>query len=64
LTPAFEYCSYDVLTLVAEKEHLLVDHGGKHPDYNFYHYAGVTVVGDKGTHVNEEKPVNVRSNMP
>jgi NADH-quinone oxidoreductase subunit I len=64
LTPAFEYCSYDVLTLVAEKEHLLVDHGGKHPDYNFYRHAGVTVVGDKGTHVSEERPVNVRSNLP
>ena len=64
LTPFFETCSYDLLTLVAEKEDLLVDHGGKDQEYNYYHYAGVTMVGDKGTHFNEAKPVDLKSNLP
>jgi NADH-quinone oxidoreductase subunit I len=64
LTPDFETCQYDVLTLVAEKEDLLVDHGGKNEEYNFYKYAGVTTVGDKGTHRKEDKPVNIKSNLP
>jgi NADH-quinone oxidoreductase subunit I len=64
LTPFFEFCQYDVLPFVAEKDDLLVDHAGKHPDYNFYRYAGVKVVGDKGTHINEETPVNVKGNLP
>ena len=64
LTPHFETCQYDVLTLVAEKEDLLVDHGGKDREYNFYRHAGVTVAGDKGTHLHEARPVNVKSNLP
>jgi NADH-quinone oxidoreductase subunit I len=64
LTPDFETCEYDILTLVAEKEDLLVEHGGKDNAYNFYRYAGVTTVGDKGSHIKEEKPVNLKSNMP
>jgi NADH-quinone oxidoreductase subunit I len=64
LTPNFEFCERDLLTLVAEKEDLLVDHGGKNHEYNFYRYAGVTMVGAKGTHIDEDKPVNLRSNLP
>jgi len=64
LTPDFEHCQYDILTLVAEKEDLLVDHGGKNHEYNFYRYAGVTAQEDKGTHIQEAKPVNLKSNMP
>lgn len=65
LTPDFEHCARDILKMVAEKEDLLVDHQGKDPDYNFYRYAGVaTEVGAKGEHVKEEKPLNVKSNMP
>jgi len=42
-----------------------VNHGGKDPDYNFYRHAGVvTAVGGKGEHIGEDRPVNVRSNMP
>jgi len=42
-----------------------VDGCGKDPDYNFYQYAGVaTGTGEKGTHAREDKPVNVKSNMP
>jgi NADH-quinone oxidoreductase subunit I len=64
LTSLFEFCDNDILKLVAEKEDLLVDNGGKNNEYNFYRHAGVSMVGDKGTHINEEKPVNVRSNLP
>lgn len=64
LTPHFETCEREVLKLVAEKEDLLVNHGGKNSDYNFYRCAGVAMVGDKGTHINEENPVDVKSNLP
>ena len=65
LTPNFETCEKDILKLVYEKEDLLVDHGGKDKEYCFYKYAGiVTDVGDKGDHIQEDKPVNIKSNMP
>lgn len=64
LTPHFENCEYDILTLVAEKEDLLVDHGGKNQDYNFYRHAGVAVLGEKGAHIDEAKPIRIRSNLP
>ena len=64
LTPDFEHCERDILTLVAEKKDLLIDHGGKNSEYNFYRYAGVAMVGGKGTHINEDRPVNLKSNMP
>ena len=64
LTSDFEHCERDILTLVAEKDDLLVNHGGKNSEYNFYRYAGVAMVGGKGTHINEDRPVNLKSNMP
>ncbi len=64
LTPDYEGCQYDILTMVAEKEDLLVNHGGKNNDYNYYRHAGITVSGDKGQHINEGGPVNVKSNLP
>jgi len=65
LTPDFENCRPNILEMVFEKEDLLVDHSGKDPDYNFYRHAGVvTRVGDKGTHLRENPPVNVKSNLP
>jgi NADH-quinone oxidoreductase subunit I len=65
LSPMFETCERDILKLVYEKEDLLVNHGGKDPDYNFYHHAGiVTALAGKGGHAGEDPPVNVRSNMP
>jgi NADH-quinone oxidoreductase subunit I len=64
LTPFFEFCDNDLLKLVAEKEDLLVDHGGRNREYNFYRRAGVTMVGDKGTHLKEKEPVDVKSNLP
>jgi NADH-quinone oxidoreductase subunit I len=64
LTPDFETCQYDILTLVAEKEDLLVDHGGKNNEYNYYRFAGILVAGEKGEHIQEAKPVNLKSNLP
>jgi NADH-quinone oxidoreductase subunit I len=64
LTPHFEFCDRKILNLVAEKEDLLVDHGGKNKEYNFYRHAGVAMVGGKGTHINEDKPINLKSNLP
>jgi NADH-quinone oxidoreductase subunit I len=64
LTPNFETSRRDILKLVYEKEDLLVNHGGKNNEYNFYRHAGVTVVGDKGTHINEKRPVDLKSNLP
>jgi NADH-quinone oxidoreductase subunit I len=49
---------------VAEKEDLLVNHGGKNEDYSFYRHAGVTMVGDKGSHISEKEPVDLKSNLP
>ena len=65
LTPEFENCENDILALVYEKKDLLVDHQGKDKEYNYYKYAGVaTEVGKKGEHVKEERPVNIKSNLP
>jgi NADH-quinone oxidoreductase subunit I len=65
LTPYFQAYSRDIMKMVAEKEDLLVDHGGKNGEYNYYKYAGVvTREGEKGDHIGEAPPVNVKSNMP
>ena len=65
LTPDFENVQRDILTMVFEKEDLLVDHCGKDKEYNFYKFAGVST-GErrKGEHVKENPPVNVKSNLP
>lgn len=47
-----------------EKEDLLVNHGGKNSEYNYYRFAGITVAGDKGDHIQETPPVELKSNMP
>ncbi len=65
LTPDFETCEIDILNLVYEKERLLEDHCGKDPTYNYYHYTGIaTDIGGKGEHVKENKPVDLKSNLP
>jgi len=62
LTPDFEFSQTVLLELVAEKRDLLVDHGGKNREYNFYRHAGV--LGPRGSHLNENPPVDYMSNMP
>ena len=65
LTPDFENIQRDILELVFEKEALLVDHGGKDKNYNFYQHAGiVTQLAGKGAHAKEKPPVNVKTNLP
>ncbi len=65
LTPDFEFCKKGIMNFVYEKEDLLVDHQGKDKDYNYYRYAGITTrEGGKGEHIGEEKPVDVRRNIP
>ena len=64
MTPDYDFNKYTPLDFVYEKEDLLIDHGGKNAEYDFYRHAGVTAKGVKGEHINEERPVNVRSNMP
>ncbi len=65
LTPDFENCRQDILEMVFEKDDLLVDHGGKDDRYCFYRHAGIaTDTAGKGEHVNEQPPVDVKSNLP
>ena len=64
LTPDFEICRPEILNLVYEKEDLLVNHGGKDADYDFYRHAGVDEKSDKGTHIGEAEPVRLTSNWP
>lgn len=65
LTPDFENVQRDILKMVFEKQDLLVDHGGKDREYDFYQHAGiVTRQAGKGGHMGENLPVNVKSNLP
>jgi len=64
LTPDFEFSQRHPLDFVAEKEDLLVDHGGKNSDYDFYHFAGVDLGEGKGNHAAEKPPVDFRTNKP
>jgi NADH-quinone oxidoreductase subunit I len=64
MTPDFEICNRDIMNLVYEKEDLLIDGGGKSPDYNFYHHAGIGVTQGRGDGLEENRPVDVRSLLP
>src|SRR5690242_21799902 len=49
LTPDFEMGEFHRQNLVYEKQDLLIDGPGKHPDYNYWRIAGVKIGGkDKG----------------
>ncbi|KAF0232939.1 MAG: NADH-quinone oxidoreductase subunit [Desulfovibrionaceae bacterium] len=64
LTNDFEMSADDPMQLVHEKDTLTVDHGGRHPDYDFYRHAGVAVRREPGSHEDEDAPVNPKSNFP
>ena len=65
LTPEFDHCRRDILSMVFEKEDLLVNHTGKDGEYNFYRHAGVARrPEEKGTHIKESPPVNLKTNLP
>jgi NADH-quinone oxidoreductase subunit I len=65
LTNDFEMGEYCRHNFVYEKEHLLINGSGKHPEYNFYRVSGVSVgAKDGGEGENEEPPVDIHSLMP
>jgi NADH-quinone oxidoreductase subunit I len=64
MSPEFEFCDRDPLKLVYEKEDLLIDHGGKNQEYNFYRHAGIGVVNPRGGNEDEKPPVDIRTNLP
>jgi len=64
LTPDFEFSSTGLLELVAEKKDLLVEHGGKNREYDFYRHAGIVAGVPKGGHLHEKAPVDYKSNLP
>ena len=64
MTPDYEICKRDIMSLVYEKEELLIDGCGKDPEYNFYCHAGIGVVNPRGGNPDEELPVDVRGLLP
>ena len=64
MTPDYEICKRDIMSLVYEKEDLLIDGCGKDPEYNFYRHAGIGVVNPRGGNSDECPPVDVRGLMP
>jgi len=64
MSPEYEICNRDPLNLVWEKEDLLVDHGGKDPDYHFYRHSGIGVAAPRGGNPDEQPPVDVKTNLP
>lgn len=65
LTNDYEMCEYYRRNMVYEKEDLLIDGPGKHPDYNFYRVSGVAIKGKgKGEADEEMRPVDVKTLLP
>lgn len=65
LTPDFEMCERHHESLVYEKNQLLIDGQGKHPDYNFYRHAGVAIPGKAiGEAKGDTSPVDRDNNLP
>jgi NADH-quinone oxidoreductase subunit I len=65
LTNDYEMSEYNRQNLVYEKQDLLIEGAGKHPDYNFYRVAGISIGGKrKGEAENEDKPSDLTSLLP
>jgi NADH-quinone oxidoreductase subunit I len=65
LTSDFELAEFDRQNMVYEKEHLLINGPGKHPNYSFWEEAGKAVSGQhKGDGANELPPINIKSLLP
>ncbi len=64
MSPDYEFSKYTSLDMVYEKEDLLVDHGGKDREYNYYRHAGIGVVNPRGGNEDENPPVDIRTNLP
>jgi NADH-quinone oxidoreductase subunit I len=64
MSPDYEFSKYASIDMVYEKEDLLVDHGGKDSEYNYYRHAGIGVVNPRGGNEDEYEPVDIKTNMP
>ena len=65
LTQDFEICGPDRHKMVWDKEDLLINGQGKHPQYSFYRHAGVAIKGKSvGENPDELPPVDVYSSLP
>ncbi len=64
MTPDYEICNRDPLSLVQEKEDLLIDGCGKDEEYNFYRHSGIGVVNPRGGNEDENAPVNPKALVP
>jgi NADH-quinone oxidoreductase subunit I len=64
MSPDYEICNRDPLSLVFEKEDLLIADGGKDNTYNFYKHAGIGVVNPRGGNDDETPPADVRDLLP
>ncbi|PLY02009.1 MAG: NADH-quinone oxidoreductase subunit NuoI [Desulfuromonas sp.] len=64
MSPEYEICKRDPLSLVFEKEDLLIADGGKDNSYNFYRHAGIGVVNPRGGNPGENPPEDPRSLLP
>jgi NADH-quinone oxidoreductase subunit I len=64
MSPDYEICNRDPLSLVFEKEDLLIADGGKDNTYNFYKHAGIGVVNARGGNDDETPPADVRDLLP
>jgi len=64
MSPDYEICNRDPLSLVFEKEDLLIRDGGKDNSYNFYQHAGIGVVNPRGGNDDETPPADVKDLLP
>ena len=64
MSPDFEMSEYTRDDLIYEKEDLLVDHGGKFPDYHYWQQAGVNVTHAMGHGAQDRPPDDPRGNLP
>ncbi len=64
MTPDYEMCRRDPLSLLYEKEDLLIDGPGKDPHYDFYRHAGIGVAAPRGTLPGERPPEDPGSLLP
>ena len=60
----FEMAETDGRELIYEKDKLMVNHGGKYPDYSFWDEAGVAVTHAIGEGKQDLPPSDPRSNLP
>lgn len=64
-TTDFEMGKYTHEKMVYQKEDLLIDGPGKHPDFDYYQRAGVAIKGKAiGDGKQEKPPIDVYSLLP